>query len=98
MTAAGVLNVVTTPILTCSALEGRGLEEIWQGVQDHRRALQASGELDERRRAQRLRSMRTAVEAEIIDKFWGRAGTIAELLALEAQVLDGSLSPDVAAE
>ncbi|MBO0709147.1 MAG: methylmalonyl Co-A mutase-associated GTPase MeaB, partial [Candidatus Dormibacteraeota bacterium] len=47
----------TTPVLTCSALEERGLEEVWAAVERHRAALQASGELDRRRRRQRVRWM-----------------------------------------
>jgi LAO/AO transport system kinase len=42
-------------VVTCSALEGTGLDEIWNLIADHHKELAASGELEERRRAQQVR-------------------------------------------
>jgi LAO/AO transport system kinase len=43
----------TPRVLTVSALDGRGVAEVWDTVVELRDALRASGELDERRREQR---------------------------------------------
>src|SRR5262249_15200963 len=40
------------PVLTVSALEGRGIEQVWATIEDHRARLGASGELAARRQAQ----------------------------------------------
>ncbi len=40
------------PVLTCSALENYGIEQIWQMIGDHRNAMIASGELAENRKTQ----------------------------------------------
>src|SRR3712207_4691701 len=41
----------TPPVLTVSGLTGQGLDEVWAKVHDHRRRLEASGELAAKRRA-----------------------------------------------
>src|ERR687890_263581 len=42
----------TPPVLTVSGLTGQGLDELWIKVLDHRRRLEATGELAAKRRAQ----------------------------------------------
>ncbi len=42
------------PVLTCSALERTGLEEIWKTVLGHKKIMMASGELEAKRRDQAL--------------------------------------------
>jgi len=42
----------TVPVLTCSALESAGVEEIWNTVNNHRKAIQDSGEFTEMRKKQ----------------------------------------------
>jgi LAO/AO transport system kinase len=42
----------TPRVLLASALEGRGIEEFWETVGEHRRVLRASGEFDARRQVQ----------------------------------------------
>jgi len=48
--------------LTCSALTGDGLDELWQMVRDHRRQLIDTGELVERREQQRINWMWSIVD------------------------------------
>lgn len=38
------------PVLTSSALTGKGLDEVWQAIVDHRSRLEQAGELEARRR------------------------------------------------
>ncbi|MFT7581210.1 MAG: LAO/AO transport system kinase, partial [Myxococcota bacterium] len=57
------------PVLTCSAIDETGLTEVWNAVERHRAALVASGDLDVKRRAQRLRWMWTLIEARLRESF-----------------------------
>ncbi|PIE21774.1 MAG: methylmalonyl Co-A mutase-associated GTPase MeaB [Arachnia propionica] len=41
-----------TPVLTCSSYTGAGLDEVWEAVLQHRRDLEAAGQLEARRTAQ----------------------------------------------
>jgi len=49
------------PVLTCSALTGTGLIELWEQVEAHRARLASTGELAVRRAAQAERWLRTAL-------------------------------------
>src|ERR1700744_2340000 len=42
------------PVLTMSALEGTGLEELWETVERHQKVLTDAGEFEARRRAQQV--------------------------------------------
>src|SRR5918994_396822 len=44
-------NTWTPPVLTISGLTGQGLDDLWARVLDHRRRLEATGELPAKRRA-----------------------------------------------
>ncbi len=47
----------TPPVITCSGLHGGGLEDLWAHVLEHRKLMTASGELADRRAAQRVHWM-----------------------------------------
>lgn len=80
------------PVLTCSALTGLGLDEVWQAVIDHREYLQNNGSLTARRASQQNSWMWTMVEDEVRDAV-KHAPTVVELRKqVESQVADGSLS------
>ena len=42
------------PVMTCSALEHRGLEEVWETILKHKDIMTNSGELDKKRRDQAM--------------------------------------------
>ena len=66
-------------VVTCSALEGTGIPEIWQMVLDHEAHLEASGELAERRTRGSLQWMRDLVLNGLGEIFDSATG-IAELM------------------
>lgn len=87
------------PVLTCSALEGSGLPEIWERVEAHRTALTGSGEWDARRAEQRVRWMWRAIEDGLTARFRADDSVAARLGEAERRVRDGEAAPDdVAAE
>ena len=86
------------PVLTCSALHHKGLDAVWKTVEQHRRTLDATGELTEKRRQQQLTWMWAMVEDRLRAALHADAGLAAELPAVEAAVLDGTLTPTSAVE
>lgn len=54
------------PVLTAVATEGTGVEDLWEAVQGHRRHLQSSGELAERRERRMRRELEKALAAELL--------------------------------
>ncbi|GIH23803.1 ATPase/protein kinase [Acrocarpospora phusangensis] len=81
-----------TPVLTCSALTGAGLDELWARVLRH----QEHTDLDARRRRQAVdwtwQMVRDRVLADLRDRTREAAPRI------ESQVLDGTLTPAQAAD
>ena len=88
----------STPVVTCSALSGEGLDEIWSHVQQHRRGLEESGERDQRRRDQQLTWMRNMVRERLLDKVAADSAFAARNAELEAAVAAGEISPSVAVD
>lgn len=85
------------PVLLTSGLETSGLDELWQSLEEHRRHLEASGELATRRRRQQKQWMWSLVEDELLATFRHHPRVRALLGDLEAQVEAGKLPPALAA-
>lgn len=85
------------PVLQCSALQGTGIDTLWQTIERYRAEMTASGDLATRRSAQ----ARARLWAEIGDTLLERARAddrVAALLpSLEADVAAGRLAPGSAA-
>ncbi len=84
-------------VLTCSALHGDGIAEVWQAIGRHREALETSGLLEAKRRAQRRAWLWDDVQAALIERLRRDPATAAEMRELELQVTDGDLLPGTAA-
>jgi LAO/AO transport system kinase len=80
-------------VLTCSARDDQGLDAIWAQVEAHRAALQATGELDDRRRHQLVRWMWSLVE----DRLTSAARANPQAPQLERDLLAGRTTPTLAA-
>lgn len=97
------LQLLTAPspvwvpaVVTCSALNGTGLDDIWDLVQQHRRALQESGERDRCRSDQQLKWMRDLVRERLLAQVTRDAAFVVRNADLEAAVQAGKISPSVA--
>ena len=86
------------PVMTCSGQNGDGLEDLWGRIADHRSVMTATGEWDDRRRAQRLAWMWSMVEDRLLDSLRADPAVLGLLEAAEAEVIDGLTTPSAAAE
>jgi LAO/AO transport system kinase len=86
------------PVLTCSALEGTGLEEVWQQVLKHRSTLADAGLLEAKRRRQLIGWTWAMVRDDLLVQLRESPAVRAVAPGLEQQVLDGHLTPALAAE
>jgi GTPase len=86
------------PVLTCSALTGTGLDDVWDQVEKHRSTLAEAGELAERRRRQQVDWTWAMVRDQLLTSL--RAHPEVRTLApeLERQVREGELTATLAAE
>ncbi|RKR86078.1 LAO/AO transport system kinase [Micromonospora pisi] len=86
------------PVLTCSAQEGTGLTEVWRHLVAHQETLRASGELDARRSRQQVRWLWDLVRSGLLDRLRADPAVTALAPDLERQVLEGNLTPALAAD
>ncbi len=85
------------PVLTVSALEGRGMEDVWAAIEDHRARLGASGELAARRRSQQQEWLWSMLRDGLEEHFRRRTDVQRLLPELEAAVLAAKITPTAAA-
>ena len=99
---AGALRLVrgrraAPPVLTCSALTGEGVDEVWAGVLGHRERLGADGLA--RRRARQQLDFTWALVRDELEQRLARSGEVAAVRAeVRDAVLAGRLTATVAAD
>lgn len=86
------------PALTCSALTGEGINEVWATVEAYEEEMRASGYFDEQRRRQTLHWMHEAIEHRLHETFFSDEAVSDALDDVETRVLDGSLGAAAGAE
>lgn len=86
------------PVLTYSALTGRGIAELWNQVLAHRERMTASGEFAARRREQQVRWMWSMLEERLRTRLKSDTALKARLPAIERAVAEGTLAPAMAVE
>jgi LAO/AO transport system kinase len=88
------------PVLSCSALMGRGIDAIWDQIGDYRRLLGAEGSGDiARRRAEQARAwMWSEIEESLIDAFKAEPAVRGELPGLERATATAAITPGAAAK
>jgi LAO/AO transport system kinase len=85
------------PVLTTSALEGKGLDDVMNIMNEFVQWMQQRGLLEERRKQQNLSWLHETVRAGIIDRFYHNASVMEHVRKMEAEVASGALSPFQAA-
>ncbi len=85
-------DVRRPPVLTCSAVTGAGLDEVWQAVLEHRAYLEEHHTLAGRRAQQQEDWMWALVDAELTDGVRSSPSVHAARPGLEAAVRSGELS------
>jgi LAO/AO transport system kinase len=87
-----------TPVLTCSALDGTGLDEIWTQLRKHRQALEAGGRLEARRQDQQVAWTWNLVEDRLLTQLHRHPAVRDIAAALEHEVRAGRVTATSAAE
>jgi LAO/AO transport system kinase len=83
----------TPRVVTCSALDGNGIPEIWEMVLEHGRQLTAAGHLERRRRSQSLEWLKELLAAGLERSFVAHPQVASRLPRLEAAVAEGQITP-----
>ena len=86
------------PVLTCSARDNVRLDEVWRHIVQHQDRLAATGELETRRRNQRIGWTWAMVRDRLLTELREHPAVRELAPSLEARVADGTLTPTQAAE
>lgn len=86
------------PVLTMSALERVGVQELWETVLRHRSVLTAAGEFDSRRRQQQVDWTWAMVRDAVLDGVVNHPAVQRMRAEVERQVREGELPAAVAAQ
>jgi len=86
------------PVLTCSAVELTGIDEIWETVLKHRRQLMATDELNQKRKKQAIDWLWSLVEEGLKDRFYQNQGIMTQLPRVIKAVETGEMPPSAAAD
>ena len=89
----------TPPVLTCSAKDENrhGIRKIWETVLDHRRRLEKTSELAEKRRRQAVDWMWDLINDGLQDRFRANPSVRGRLSAIVKEVEKGTAAPTAAA-
>ncbi len=86
------------PVLQVSAVEKRGIDDVWQAVAAYREAMTDSGAWADRRSRQARSWMWGEIEEGLAERFRDDPSVDAALSGLEKKVADGKLTPTAAAQ
>ncbi len=85
------------PVLTCSALENEGIDEVWQKVESYRDTMTEAGLFGERRREQRLNWLWSMVNTRVREDLAKHPALQSTVAKLENDVQAATLAPTSAA-
>ncbi|MDI6687137.1 MAG: methylmalonyl Co-A mutase-associated GTPase MeaB [Desulfobacterales bacterium] len=88
----------TPPVLTCSALEITGIEDIWKTVLDHRQRLTATGELESKRKKQAVDWLWSLLDEGLKERFYNNPDVKRMLPKMKREVEKGLIAPTNAAQ
>jgi len=85
-------------VLTCSAIENKGLEEIWKLIFNYCQTMKETGYFNKNRQQQNENWLIQYLEQELLSKFYQNPKTKKLLPLLKEEVMNGNTSPFSAAE
>lgn len=84
-------------VMTCSALHGDGIADVWGAIRRHRQATEEAGALEKKRQEQRKSWLWDDVQAALLDRLRRDPTTASQMRGLERKVEAGDLLPSAAA-
>ncbi|MBO5018283.1 MAG: methylmalonyl Co-A mutase-associated GTPase MeaB [Alistipes sp.] len=85
-------------VYTCSSLEGTGLEEVWQGVEQYLQHIELNGYFMANRNRQNKYWMYETINETLKSSFYNNPEIEAKMAEVEQRVLDAKLSSFIAAK
>lgn len=86
------------PVLLVSAIENRGIADIWNLIMDFMRITKENGFFEQRRKKQSLDWLHSLIQEQLLNSFYNNPNVSKKLPELEKQVFDQKLTPTKAVE
>jgi LAO/AO transport system kinase len=86
------------PVISVSAMENRGLDDVWAKIGTHQKVTTASGEWAARRRAQLIGWMWAMVDDRLITRLKTNSAVKALIPSLENDIAEGRITPTLAVD
>jgi LAO/AO transport system kinase len=83
---------------TCSALEKKGMSEVWQIISEHHEQLNENGFFQIHRKEQAIYRFHQQIDSLLKERFFSNSNIAEQVKELEKQVREGKVSPYLAAE
>jgi LAO/AO transport system kinase len=80
------------PVLSCSAITGAGINELWETVEKHTRIMLDSGEREQRRIKQKLSWLDAHIRDRLLDDFYGNPAVSNIIDKTKQDVSDGEIT------
>lgn len=81
------------PVFTTEAINNVGIDELYEGIRNHRKALEEAGQLDIRRKAQRRAEFLQVVERSVRERILALIKKNEQLMASLERVEQGEIDP-----
>jgi len=85
------------PVLTCSALEKRGIDEIWKTILKHKEIFEQSGELIKKRKEQEINWMWAMLDANLKNYIFSMPAVKKAISEAKHALQEGKITPNSAA-
>jgi LAO/AO transport system kinase len=88
----------TPPVLTCSAGEDLGVDQLWESIENYHAFIRHNGYFDHHRREQTRFWLRETIDAHLRERFFRHPKVAKKWSELEKAAIDGAIAPTQAAE
>ena len=85
------------PVLSCSAVNKAGIDQVWTTIGEHKATMEASGARAARRSEQARAWLWNEIRETLVEVFQAHPAVRADLAALESRVTGGAITPAAAA-
>jgi len=80
------------PVMTCSALNNSGIEEVWEIVEEFKHQRKANGAFEVNREEQMVNWLKNSIRRQLLDEFYAHEGVQRNLQVLTSKVRDKKIS------
>lgn len=85
------------PVVTCSAEQGTGIEELWNRIEEFTKKVKNNGYFEQNRKDQSLYWFHEAIDNRLKESFYGDNKIKKKLPGIEQKIMEGKISPFQAA-